>query len=94
MLDRKINFTSKWTLCATVTYADIGSLKSLHTYIKKCLYHMPVKFEQKSHALKLHEIVSFLTKQKRVFIAIFDTKSWRLFWKTFLKFVFNTKLLI
>ena len=26
--------------------ADIGSLKSLHTFLTKCLYRMPVKFEQ------------------------------------------------
>ena len=31
----------------TVANADIGSLKSLHTFLKKkCLYHMLVKFEQ------------------------------------------------
>ena len=31
---------------ATVANADIGSLKPLHTFLKKCLYHMLVKFEQ------------------------------------------------
>ena len=31
---------------ATVANAGIGSLKSLHAFLKKCLYHMPVKFEQ------------------------------------------------
>ena len=31
---------------ATVANADIGSLKSLHTFLKECLYHMLVKFEQ------------------------------------------------
>ena len=31
---------------ATVANADIGSLKSLHTFLKTCLYHMLVKFEQ------------------------------------------------
>ena len=31
---------------ATVANADIGSLKSFHTFLEKCLYHMPDKFEQ------------------------------------------------
>ena len=31
---------------ATVANADIESLKFLHTFFKKCLYHMLVKFEQ------------------------------------------------
>ena len=29
-----------------VANADVGSLKSLHTFLKKCLCHMLVKFEQ------------------------------------------------
>ena len=29
---------------ATVANADIGSLKSLHTFLRKCLFHMLVKF--------------------------------------------------
>ena len=31
---------------ATVTNTDIGSLKSLHKFITKCLYHLLVEFEQ------------------------------------------------
>ena len=31
---------------ATVANADIESLKSLHTFLKKCLYFMQMKFEQ------------------------------------------------
>ena len=31
---------------ATVANADTGSLESLHTFLKKCLYHMLMKFEQ------------------------------------------------
>ena len=51
MPDRKINFCSKLNLPlkpfrATVANADIGSLKSLHTFLKKCFYHMLVQFEQ------------------------------------------------
>ena len=40
---------------ATVASADIGSLKSLHTFLKKCLYHMLVTFEQ-NRMVKLQEI--------------------------------------
>ena len=45
MPDRKINFAVNSSLKlfrATVAVADIGSLKSLHTFLEKCLYHMPV----------------------------------------------------
>ena len=31
---------------ATVANTDIGSIKSLHTFLKNCLYHKLVKFEQ------------------------------------------------
>ena len=31
---------------ATVANADLESLKSLHTFFKKCLYYMLVEFEQ------------------------------------------------
>ena len=31
---------------AAVAKADIGSLKSLHTFLTKCLYHVLVKCEQ------------------------------------------------
>ena len=40
-----VNLTLK-LLRVTVAGADIGSLKSLHTFLKKYLYHMLVKFEQ------------------------------------------------
>ena len=40
-----VNFPLK-LFPATVANADIGSLKSLHTFLKQCLYHMLVKFEQ------------------------------------------------
>ena len=49
MPDRKVNFGVDLPLKlfrATVANADIGSLKSLHTFLTKCLYHMLVKFEQ------------------------------------------------
>ena len=40
-----VNLPSK-LFCATVANADIERVKSLHTFLKKCFYHMPVKFEQ------------------------------------------------
>ena len=32
--------------CATVANVYIGSLKSLHVFLTKCLYHMLLKIEQ------------------------------------------------
>ena len=49
MPDRKINFALNLPLklfLATVANSDIEILKSLHSFLKKCLYHMPVEFEQ------------------------------------------------
>ena len=40
-----VNLTLK-LFRATVANADIGGQKSLHIFLKKCLYHMVVKFEQ------------------------------------------------
>ena len=57
MPNRKINFYSKFAIkmpnrkinvCSefAIKNTDIGSLKFLHTFLKKCLHHMLVKFEQ------------------------------------------------
>ena len=49
MPDRKSIFAVNLPLKlfrATVANADIGSLKSLHKFLYKCLYHMLVKFDQ------------------------------------------------
>ena len=49
MPDRKINFDVNLPLKlfrSTVANADIGNLKSLHTFLTNCLCHMLVKFEQ------------------------------------------------
>ena len=60
-----------------VANADIGSLKSLHTYLNKCLYHMLVKFEQ-NHMVQTTRNFELLTTKKKkkkktgVFIAVFD----------------------
>ena len=45
--DREIIFCSKFAVkTATVAYADIGSLMSLHTLFDKYLEHMLVEFEE------------------------------------------------
>ena len=58
---------------ATISNADIESLKSLHTFHTKCLYHMLVKFEQirivpTTQNFELFDkksgfLISFLTKR-------------------------------
>ena len=67
MPDRKINFCSKFAIKTppdTIANADIGSLKSLHTFLKTCLYHMLMKFEQNCAfwPKKKHVFKPFLTK--------------------------------
>ena len=52
-----------------VAYADIWSLKSLHAFLKRCLYHILVKFEQ-----------NHMVQTKRNF-ELFD-KNW-IFWNQF-----------
>ena len=49
MPDRKIIFAVNLPLKlfrTIIANADIESLKSLHTFLTKCLYHMLVEFEQ------------------------------------------------
>ena len=58
---------------ATVANADIKSLNALHTFLKECLYHMLVKFEQ-----------NFLLFDKKPgFLKPFLTKRWRHFGRRF-----------
>ena len=54
---------------ATVANVDIRSLKSLNTFLKKCLYHMLVKFEQNRmvQTTKTGFLKSILTKRWRHF---------------------------
>ena len=80
---------------ATVANADIRSLKSLHTFLKECLYHMLVKFEQ-NRMVQTTRNFELFDKKKHFFLKPFLTKRWRNFWKTFLwlKRLFNAKLLI
>ena len=68
--------------------ADIGSLKSLHTFLDKYLDHMMVKFEQNRMVRSIQSIVLFDKK----WLSIFD-KVLTPFWKTFqwLKQLFDAK---
>ena len=68
---------------ATVANADIGSLKSFHTFLKKCLYHMPVKCEQNRMVQTTRNFELFDQKKNGFFITTFDTALVP-FWKTFL----------
>ena len=44
---------------ATVANADIGSVKSLHTFLKKYLYPMLVKFGKKLYGHKYTKFCAF-----------------------------------
>ena len=57
-----LNLTLK-LLCVTVADADIGSLKSLHTFLQKHLYPMLLKCEQNRVVLTTRYL-RFLTKNK------------------------------
>ena len=77
-------------LCS-ITNADIGSLKSLHTLFDKYLAHMPVEFEQNRMVRTMQNFVLF----DRKWLTIFD-KVLTPFWKMFLwlKQLFDAKILI
>ena len=47
----------------TISDADIGSLKSLHTLFDKYLDHMLVKFEQNRMVQTIHNIELFCQKK-------------------------------
>ena len=49
---------------ATVANADIRSPKSLHTFLKECLYHMLLKFEQ-NRMVQTTRNFELLTKKKK-----------------------------
>ena len=83
---------------ATVANDDIRSLKSLHTFLKDCLYHMLLKFEQNLMIQSTRHFELFMKKKQtknRFSKTIFD-KALAIFWKTFpwLKQLFNAKLMI
>ena len=52
---------------ATVANADIGSLKSLHTFLKNCLFHIPVKIEQSRMVETTQNFELFDIKKKQFF---------------------------
>ena len=90
MSDRKIKFAVNLPLklfSATDANANIGSLKSLHTFLRKCLYYMLVKFEQTRMVQTKLNLMSFFDKKKKkkkknvFFKTIFD-KALTPFWKT------------
>ena len=61
---------------ATVANADIGSLKYFHTFLKKCLYHMLVEFEQNRmvQTTQNFEFFDKKKKKKKRFLKPFLTK--------------------
>ena len=66
---------------ATVAHADMRSLKSLHTFLKECLYHMLVKFEQNCKVQITQNFEPF--DKKLGLLKPFLTKQWRHFRKCF-----------
>ena len=70
---------------ASIANADIGNLNSLHTFLKNCLYHMLLKFEENCIVETARNFEAFDKKKKKKTkkIIIFD-KELLPFWKTFL----------
>ena len=56
---------------ATFVNGNIGSLKSLHTFLKTCLYHMLVKFEQ-NRIVQTTQNFELFDKKTGFFKNIFD----------------------
>ena len=81
--DRKsictVNLRSKLFL-TTVANTDIGSLKFFHTFLKKYLYHILVKFEQNC---VVQSTRNFELLTKKQFLKPFSTKRWRHFGRRF-----------
>ena len=75
----------------TITDADIGSLKSLHTLFVKYLEHILVKFEQNRMVRNKQNLELFGKKWLTLFGKVLMP-----FWKTFLrrKQLFNANVLI
>ena len=79
---------------ATVANPDIGSLKSLHTFLKKMFVPYASEVRTKSYGPNYTEVWAFWKKKKRVFITIL-TKSDAI-WEdvSVSEIIFNAKLLI
>ena len=74
MPDRKIIFAVNLPLKlfpATVANADIGSLKSLHTFLKKCLYNMQVNFEE-NHMVQTKRNFELFEKKQGFYKPLFQ----------------------
>ena len=54
----------------TVANADIKCLKSLHTFLKECLYHMLVKFEQNRMVQTTRNFWAFWQKTGFLHVAV------------------------
>ena len=83
--NRKINFAVNLRLKlfpAAVANADIGGLKSLHTFLQKRLYHMLVKSEQNRMVQTTRKFELF-DKKPGFLKNIFD-KALTPLWNTFL----------
>ena len=69
MPGRKINICRKLPLTlfrASVANTDIGSLKSLHRFLLKCLHHMLAKFER-NRMVQTIKNCEFFDQKKTVF---------------------------
>ena len=62
-----LNLLLKLVRTTFANNADIGSLKSLHTFLKNCLYLMLVKFEQ-NHVVQTTTKFELFDKKKTVLI--------------------------
>ena len=85
------NWFSDREFYVTITEADLGSLKFLHTLFGKYLNHMLVKFEQKFIVRNIHNFKLFGKKRLSIFEKVLTPS-----WKTFLwhKWLFDAKVLI
>ena len=66
--DLKINFYSKFAVKlfpTVVANDDVGSLKSLHTFLQICLYQMLVEFEQNREVQTTRNFDFFETQKKQ-----------------------------
>ena len=99
--EKKNNFCSKLSLNlfrATIANPDTRSLKSLHTFFDTYLGHMLAKFEpnrrvRKEQNLELFDKKGRKKEKKRRFLKTTFDKVLTPFCKTFLKRLFNSKLL-
>ena len=61
-------------------HADIGSLKSLHTFLEICLYLMQVKFKQNPMVQTTQNVDLVIAIQKKYSLTIYDVPFRSYFW--------------